>query len=73
MALNKILLKEHLKQLYDDQATREKDPAKARADFVDGLADAIEAYVKSGTLTGAVTTTGTAAAQSGTITSGSIT
>jgi hypothetical protein len=72
MALNKILLKEQLNRLYDDQANREEDPAKARADFVDGLADAIEAYVKSGTVTGTVTTAGTASAQSGTITSSSI-
>lgn len=72
MPLNKIALKERLNQLYDDQASRTADPAQARSDFVDGLADAVEAYVKSGTVTGTVSTTGTAAAQSGTITSGSI-
>ncbi|MDJ0363566.1 hypothetical protein QMK33_00260 [Hymenobacter sp. H14-R3] len=72
MALNKLLLKEHLNRLYDDQATREADPAKARADFVDGLADAFDEYVRSGTVTGTVTTTGTAAAQKGIITSASI-
>jgi hypothetical protein len=72
MALDKPALKKSLNDLYDDQAKREKDPAKARADFVDGLADAIEAYVKSGSLSGNVSTTGTAAAQQGTITSGRI-
>ncbi len=72
MALNKQVLKQRLNALYDDQATREVDPAKARADFVDGLADAFDEYVRSGTLTGTVTTNGTAAAQSGVITSGTI-
>jgi hypothetical protein len=72
MALDKTLLKEQLNRLYDDQANREEDPAKARADFVDGLADAIEAYVKSGTVTGTVSTMGTATAQTGTITSSTI-
>ena len=72
MALNKPALKVALNRLLDDQATRETDPAKARADYVDGLADAIEAYVKSGTVTGTVATTGTAAAQSGPLANGRI-
>lgn len=56
MALNKQILKQHLNALYDDQATRETDPAQARIDFVNGLADAFEAYVKSGQVTGTVAT-----------------
>ena len=72
MALNKQLLKQRLNVLYDDQAVRETDPAQARADFVDGLADAIEAYVLSGTVTGTVTTTGTAATQAGPLLNGRI-
>ena len=70
MALNKQSLKQRLNTLYDDQATRQTDPARARADFVDGLADAIEAYVLSGTVTGTVTTTGTAATQTGPLLNG---
>lgn len=72
MALNKNLLKQSLNALYDNQATRKTNPAKARADFVDGLADALEAYVLSGTVTGTVTTTGTAATQAGPLLNGRI-
>ena len=72
MALDKKILKAALNALYEDQATRETDPAKARADFVDGLTDAIEAYVLSGTVTGTVTTSGTAATQTGPLLNGRI-
>ena len=72
MALNKQILKRALNALYDDQAARRTNPAQARADFADGLADAIEAYVLSGTVTGTVTTTGTAATQSGPLLNGRI-
>jgi hypothetical protein len=72
MALDKQTLKGSLNRPLDDMATRETDPAKARADYVDGLADAIEAYVKSGTVTGDVTTAGTAATQKGPLLNGRI-
>lgn len=72
MALDKQTLKGSLNRLLDDMATRETDPAQARADYVDGLADAIEAYVKSGLVTGTVATTGTAAAQTGQLANGRI-
>ncbi len=72
MALDKTALKEALNRLYQDQAARTTDPDEARLSAVDMLADAIEAYVKSGSLSGQVSTTGTAAAQTGTIISGTI-
>lgn len=73
MPLDKTTLKQRLTALANNMASRTADPAQARADYVDGLADAIEAFVKTGTVTGTVTTTGTATAQGGTITSSTIT
>ena len=73
MPLDKPGLKQRLTALANNMAARTADPAQARADYVDGLADAIEAFVKTGTVTGAVATAGTATNQIGTITTSTIT
>ncbi|TGE23559.1 hypothetical protein [Hymenobacter metallicola] len=63
MALNTPLLKTAILSILDDQAKRTDNPAQAREDFAQQLAEAITAHIK----TGQVQTTGTAAAQTGTI------
>lgn len=47
MALNKTVLKTSIESLLEDLAERTEDPAQARADFAEQLADAMEAFVKS--------------------------
>lgn len=70
MALNKNALRNGIKQLMDDMRTREQD---SNQEFATRLANLIDGYVKSGTVTVAagipVTTAGTATAQSGATTS----
>lgn len=70
MALNKAALKTGIKQLMDDMLTREQN---ANDEFATRLSDLIDTYVKSGTVTVqpgiTVSTTGTAAAQTGATTS----
>lgn len=65
MPLNKAALKAGIKSLAQNTAENEG----SYDDFAGGLADLIEAFVKSGTVTVAVgipvATTGTAAAQTG--------
>jgi|APMed6443717190_1056831.scaffolds.fasta_scaffold61818_3 hypothetical protein len=70
MALNKTALKSGIKQLMDDMLTREQN---SNEEFATRLSDLFESFVKSGTVTVnagiAVTTSGTAVAQSGATTS----
>lgn len=70
MALNKTALKTGIKQLMDDMLTREQN---ANDEFATRLSNLIDTYVKSGTVTVqpgiTVSTTGTAAAQTGATTS----
>lgn len=65
MPLNKAALKSGIQSLAQNTADNEG----SYADFADGLASLIETFVKSGTVTVpagvAVSTTGTAAAQTG--------
>jgi ribonucleotide monophosphatase NagD (HAD superfamily) len=63
MALNTPQLQAAIDAILDDMATRTNDPAQARRDFAQQLAETISAHIKTGT----VTTTGTATAQTGTI------
>lgn len=70
MALDKTTLKESILDLLDELSEREDKPEDAREDFATGLSDAIETFVKSGTVNVTVHTTGTASAQSGTGTGG---
>lgn len=62
--------------LLDNMATRtDSTPAglqAARQDFAHGLVAAIAGLIRTGTVTGTVSTTGTAAAQAGTITTSTI-
>lgn len=66
MSLNKTVLKQNLKQLAEDMLTRETNSTD---EWADRMANMIEAFVKSGTVTVAVgipvSTTGTALAQTG--------
>lgn len=64
MALDKTGLKAAILSIFEDMATRVDDPEQARKDFATQLSDAIDVYVKTGT----VTTTGTATNQTGVIT-----
>lgn len=70
MALAKPILKQGLKQLAEDMLTREQNSTD---EWATRMADLIEAFVKSGTVTVAVgiavSTTGTAVAQTGATTS----
>jgi hypothetical protein len=63
MALDKTGLKNAILAIFENMATREDHPETAREDFATQLSDAIDMYVRTGT----VTTTGTASAQTGTI------
>ena len=58
--------------LLDDMATRTDNPAKARRDFARQLVAAIAGLIRTATVTGTVTTTGSAAAQTGTITTATV-
>ena len=63
MPLNTPKLELDILSLLHDMAARTEDPIQARADYARELAQIITAFVK----TGQVSTTGTAAAQTGTI------
>ena len=58
--------------ILDELATRTDNPAQARRDFAHQLVAAIAGLIRTGTVTGTVTTTGTAVAQTGTITTATI-
>ena len=63
MPLNTLKLETDILAILDDMATREADPTQARRDFARQLATAITSHIRTGT----VTTTGTAAPQTGII------
>lgn len=63
MALNKTGLKAAIKTVMTDTLAKEENSID---EFATRLSDAIETFVKSGTVTVTVTTTGSATAQSGT-------
>lgn len=73
MTLVKATLKNAIKQAFQDQSTKTDNPAAALDDLADKIATAIDAFVKSGTVTVAigipVATAGTAVSQTGTTTS----
>ncbi|WP_281233511.1 hypothetical protein [Flavobacterium gelatinilyticum] len=69
MALNKQELNNNLKDLLTDMLTKEENSIE---EFASRMSDAVEKFVKSGTVNVTVQTTGTASSQSGTGT-GSIT
>ena len=73
MALNKATLATQLKTIFDGvspEATGITDPAALREKMANDMADAIDAFVRTGTVAAgiAVSTTGTAAAQTGSTT-----
>lgn len=65
MALNKSGLEESIKALLNEEKGK-TDNASSIDNLAAKLATAIEAFVKSGTVTTTVTTTGSASAQTGT-------
>lgn len=69
MPLNKDLLQSQIKQAFKDQQTKTQDPDAALEDLAQKIAAAVDAFVKSATVTVPsgipVSTAGTAAAQTG--------
>ncbi|WP_144893735.1 hypothetical protein [Flavobacterium tiangeerense] len=65
MALNKSGLEGAIKSLLNEEY-KKTDNASSKDNIAEKLASAIEAFVKSGTVTTTVTTTGSASAQTGT-------
>jgi hypothetical protein len=65
MALNKSVLEQSIKSLLSEEKGK-TDNATSIDNIASKLAAAIEAFVKSGTVTTTVTTTGSASAQTGT-------
>lgn len=67
MALNKTALKSSLKAALLEQRNLKEDPTAAADSLAAALSDAIDAFVKSGQVNPGipVSTTGTAAAQTG--------
>lgn len=73
MALVKATLKNAIKSAFQDQTSKTDNPAAALDDLADKIATAIDAFVKSGTVTVSagipVATAGTAVSQTGATTS----
>jgi hypothetical protein len=69
MGLDKTTLKNEIQAAFDAESDVEVNPAEARARIATKLSEAIDKFVKSGTVTVAsgiaVSTTGTAAAHTG--------
>lgn len=67
MPLNKPVLKDNLLTLFNQAWQNTTDPEQARQAFAEGLANYIDAFVRSGQVNVTVTviTTGTATAHSG--------
>lgn len=69
MALNRTGLEQELQAAFDAESEVEVDPAQARARMAKAIAEAVDSFVRSGTVTVAsgipVSTAGTAAAQTG--------
>lgn len=66
MALNKTNLAQAIKTALDAVSDTEVNPAAAREQLAQAVANAVDLYVRAGEVNVLVTTTGTAAAQSGT-------
>lgn len=58
--------------LLTDQSTRLDNPVTARMDFARGLVDIMAKLIRTGDVTGTVTTTGSATTQTGPLTGGKI-
>ena len=72
MPLNTIQAETDVLALLDQLATRTTDPAQARRDFARQLVSVMAAMMRTATITGTVATAGSAAAQTGTITSATL-
>lgn len=66
MSLNKVALKEALIALFENEQNEEDDASQSLQRLSAGIADAVDAFVKSGTVNVTVATTGTATNQTGT-------
>ncbi len=66
MPLNKPLLINEIVNVLKKIEKEERSKEKARLELAKGLANAIEKYVRSGTVTTTVVTAGSAVAQTGT-------
>ena len=66
MALDKTTLEKSIETAFNNQSDKKVDPAEARKAIAKDLANAFNVFVKSGTVNTTVSTTGTAAAQTGT-------
>jgi hypothetical protein len=63
--LNKTTLAQAIQKAFDEESDKNVNPAEARRRTAQKIADAIDTYIKQGTVNVTVATTGTAAAQSG--------
>ena len=70
--LNTVQAETAVVALLEEMATRTDNPAQARRDFARQLVAAIACLIRTATVNGTVTTTGTATAQTGTITTATI-
>ena len=68
MALNKTLLKTQIKQALEDQRVKEDNPSAALDDLATKLSNAIDSFVKSGTVSTSVNTTVTGSSPAGPVT-----
>lgn len=66
MSLNKAALKDSLVSIFTNEQSEEESPAQSVERLATGIANAFDAFVKSGQVNVTVTTTGSATAQSGT-------
>lgn len=66
MSLNKAALKDTLVSLFTNEQSEEESPAQSVERLATGIANAVDAFVKSGQVNVTVATTGSATAQSGT-------
>jgi hypothetical protein len=66
MPLDILELKKDIKDLLTEEKKKEDNGASSINNIVNQLGDAIDKFVRSGTVTTTVTTTGSASAQTGT-------
>ena len=66
MPLDIATLKKDIKKLLTEENTKRDDGTTSIDNIVNQLGDAIDKFVRSGTVTTTVTTTGSASAQAGT-------
>ncbi|MDO7877386.1 hypothetical protein Q5H93_21775 [Hymenobacter sp. ASUV-10] len=72
MALNTAQAETDVLALLDDMAARTTDPGQSRRDYARELVRIMADMMRTGTVTGTVTTTGSATTQTGTITTATI-